>query len=284
MIGILAIGTEITTGQILNTNSQWLSIELLALGIQTSYQIAVPDSPHEIKEALHFLENRASIIIVTGGLGPTADDFTRKVLAEKYQLPLVWNEENWVRVQAKLNAKGVQIRTIHRQQCEFPQDCTILLNNAGVADGFTFKIPRSKASASNILSPSNIPSQFHSSSPSHSQSQEMAQSQEIEIFVLPGPPKEIVNIWQNGVRDQLNKIIPESQKWIQKQWTTKGLPESEVATLINEALGEASLKVLYRAHTPFIDVKLLFQKKEEEINESHGQKITQALGPWLYEQ
>lgn len=258
MVGILAIGTEITTGQILNTNSQWLSTQLLELGIQTSYQMAVPDSPQEIKEALDFLEKHSSLIIITGGLGPTADDFTRKVLAEKYHKSLQWNEENWQRVQAKLNSRGVQIRIIHRQQCEFLEGSTLLKNNVGIADGFTFKV--SLGDCGGGITP----------------------GREIDVYVLPGPPKEILSIWQNEVRDRLQAFIPESEKWIQKKWTTKGLPESEVASLINEALGEASQRVLYRAHTPFIDVKLLYQKQDEEINEVYGQKISQVLAPWFY--
>jgi len=257
MVGILAIGTEITTGQILNTNSQWLSTQLLELGIQTFYQMAVPDRPQEIKEALVFLENHCTLLFVTGGLGPTADDFTRTILAEKYQRPLVWNQENWERVQSKLNSRGVQIRTIHRQQCEFLEGSTILPNSAGTADGFVFKV-----------SISRLDQQGES---------------EIEIYVLPGPPKEILSIWEGGVRERLSTVVPKPQKWIQKKWTTKGLPESEVASRVNEVLGEESQKVLYRAHTPFVDVKLLYQQKESEVNEAHGQKIIQALGPWLCE-
>lgn len=257
MVGILAIGTEITTGQILNTNSQWLSTQLLELGFQTLYQMAVPDHPQEIKEALDFLENRCTLLFVTGGLGPTADDFTRKVLAEKYQRPLLWNQENWERVQAKLSSKGVPIRTIHRQQCEFLEGSAILPNEAGTADGFKFKVSIPRTAQQN--------------------------KSEIEIYVLPGPPKEILSIWEGGVREQLGSLMPESQKWVQKKWTTKGLPESEVASRVNEVLGEESQNVLYRAHTPFVDVKLLYQQKEAKVNEAQGQKIMQVLGPWLCE-
>jgi len=255
MVGILAVGTEITTGQILNTNTQWLSSELLELGIKTTYQIAVPDQTDEIKAALKFLQNHCSILIVTGGLGPTADDFTRKILAETYARPLLWNEDNWNKVQAKLNSKGVRIRPIHRQQCEFPEGSTILSNEAGIADGFMFQISHSNNVTINPT----------------------------EIYALPGPPKELLSIWQNHIRDRLSALVPDSQKWVQKLWTTKGLPESEVASLVNDALGEAGVNVLYRAYTPFIDVKLLYMKKDAKTNETLGLKISQILGPWLNE-
>lgn len=256
MIAILSIGTEITTGQILNTNAQWISAELLALGVPTSYQLTVPDHPFEIKAALEFLERDSTIIIVTGGLGPTADDFTRKILAEYYHRPLVWNEDNWKKVQDKLNSRHVTIRSLHRQQCEYPEGSRILSNGVGIADGFTFKVQPSLNSSKKLQ----------------------------EIYALPGPPKELIDIWKNHIEDPMRLLIPESLQWVQKIWTTKGLPESEVASLINETLGiEASSQVLYRVNTPYIEVKFLYRKKDAAIYEAYGQKITPILGPWLYE-
>lgn len=249
MIALLSIGTEITTGQILNRNAQWLSVELLKLGLSVSYQMTVPDDKELIKSALHFLEPYASVILITGGLGPTADDFTRNVLAETYQRPLVWDEKNWEKVQSKLNAKGVQIRTLHRQQCEYPTGSELLANSMGIADGFKIKV-----------------------------------SEALVIYALPGPPKELAALWEDHIRDQLSDHVSEDLRWIQQIWTTTGLPESEVAARINEALGERAQQVLYRVHSPCVDVKLLFQRKDFEANKILGDQIQKALGPWLMPQ
>lgn len=245
MISLLAIGTELTTGQILNKNAQWLSIELMKLGIGVSYQLAVPDHTQLIQDALHFLEKHSKVIIITGGLGPTADDFTRIVLAKTYGLQLQWNEENWQKVQAKLNSKGVQIRSIHRQQCEYPEGAEILDNSAGVADGFTFS------------------------------------NAKVQIYALPGPPKEIAAIWDSHLQHHLKDFTPLSLRWTQSIWTVTGLPESEVAEKVNNALGDAGAQVLYRVHSPHVDVKLLYQEKDSAENKILGQKIHSALAPWL---
>ena len=201
MIALLSIGTEITTGQILNKNAQWLSIELMKLGLSCSYQIAVPDDVATIEATLQFLEDKVSILIITGGLGPTADDFTRKVLAGYFRRPLEWNEENWQKVQTKLQGRGVQIRALHRQQCEFPEGAEILSNAVGIADGFCFKTPK------------------------------------LEIYALPGPPRELADIWEHHLREKLEQKVPESLRWVQVIWTTTGHPESEVAAKINDSLG-----------------------------------------------
>ncbi len=245
MIAILSIGTELTTGQILNKNAQWLSIELLKIGLTASYQITVPDDVSLIRNSLVFLENQASVIVITGGLGPTADDFTRKVLASVYHRPLTWNEENWQKVQAKLNSKGVPIREVHRQQCEYPDGAEILANGAGIADGFTFK------------------------------------SKNVEIYALPGPPKELADIWDNHIRVRLMNLVPDTEHWVQAIWTTTRLPESEVATKVDDALGTEASQVLYRVHNPCVDVKLLFQKKDSEYYQGLSRKIEKALEPWL---
>lgn len=269
MVALLSIGTELTTGQILNKNAQWLSIELLKLGMGVSCQITVPDDVRMINEALAFLEKQAAfetqsapenitaaaaapassptpgIVLITGGLGPTADDFTRNVLADTYAAPLEWNEENWQKVQAKLNGRGVQIRSVHRQQCEYPRGAEILPNSVGIADGFLLK------------------------------------TKLLEIYALPGPPKELADLWENQVRPLLQERIPLPLRWTQSIWTTSGLPESEVATRVNEALGEAGAQVLYRVHSPCVDVKLLFQQKDAPTYQELGEKIARALAPWL---
>ncbi|MEY4616412.1 MAG: hypothetical protein RJB66_1372 [Pseudomonadota bacterium] len=247
MIAILSIGTELTTGQILNKNAQWLSIELMKLGLSVSYQITVPDDVQIIRDSLDFLDPRVSLVLVTGGLGPTADDFTRKVLADHYSCPLQWHEENWQKVQTKLQGRGVQIRPLHRQQCEYPSGAEVLANSVGIADGFLMKTPR------------------------------------VEIYALPGPPKELADLWENHLRPRLEQRVPESLRWTQAIWTTTGVPESEVAARVNEAVGEAANIVAYRVHSPCVDVKLLYQKKDSDYYEKLGQLIEAALKPWLIE-
>lgn len=249
MIGILSIGTEITTGQILNSNTQWLSQELLKLGFSVTHHLTVPDDHKLIFESLQFLGARCPMIFVTGGLGPTADDFTRNVLADFVNTPLEWNSLNWESIVSKLNSKNVQIREIHKNQAFFPKNALILANGAGTADGFYFK----------TQTPENI-----------------------EFFVLPGPPKELQNIFSNKIIPMLSDRIPEDQKWIQKIWMTQNLPESDVASKVDEVLSlEESNLVGYRAHKPFVEVKLLYQKCDEPRYSTIATKIESALAQWI---
>jgi molybdopterin-biosynthesis enzyme MoeA-like protein len=217
----------------------------MQLGLNVSFHITVPDDVILIQDSLLFLETRVRIVLVTGGLGPTVDDFTRKVLADTYHRPLVWNEENWQKVQSKLQSRGVQIRSLHRQQCEYPQGSETLANGVGIADGFAFK------------------------------------TDHFWVYALPGPPKELENIWTHHLRSRLESFVPEELRWIQSIWTVTGLPESEVAAKINQALGEHAVRVLYRVHSPFVDVKLLYQKQQEAFHLQLGQTIAETLGPWL---
>ncbi len=246
-VAILAVGTEITTGQILNSNTQWLSQELFKEGFAITHHMAVPDDHELIYNALKFLTFTCScnLIFVTGGLGPTTDDFTREVVAKFVKQPLNWSEDNWARVVAKLNFKSVQIRDMHKNQSYFPKDAIILENQVGTADGFSINFQ-----GLNL----------------------------IQVYVLPGPPKELQNIYTNEILPKIKNLVPENLKWTQIIYTTTGLPESEVAASVNSVLSkEDSQLIAYRVHKPMVDVKLIFQKKDQQKFDLIAQKIHKAL-------
>ena len=80
---ILAVGTELLLGDILNTNAQFLAQELANLGIEVYYQTVVGDNPQRLKDTIFHAFSRADLIITTGGLGPTEDDLTKETAAER---------------------------------------------------------------------------------------------------------------------------------------------------------------------------------------------------------
>jgi nicotinamide-nucleotide amidase len=86
---ILAVGTELLLGNIANTNAQYLSQELSALGINVYWHTVVGDNPQRLRQALETARSRADIILATGGLGPTYDDLTKQTICEAFGLPLV---------------------------------------------------------------------------------------------------------------------------------------------------------------------------------------------------
>src|SRR4051794_23818144 len=99
---ILAIGTELTTGQITNRNAAWISEQLVNLGAEVVLHEVVADEHQHIREALERCGKVSQLVFVTGGLGPTSDDFTRNVVAEWLGQPLEFDDPSWKRIVSRL--------------------------------------------------------------------------------------------------------------------------------------------------------------------------------------
>ncbi|MCL2015209.1 MAG: competence/damage-inducible protein A [Defluviitaleaceae bacterium] len=144
---IIAVGTELLLGDIVNTNAAFLAQELAKLGIDLYTQTVVGDNPKRLKTAYQqAYERGADLIITTGGLGPTQDDITKEVAAEYFGLPLVLHEETWENMQA-LFAKihpHLPIATSNKKQAMLPKGCHILPNNNGTAPGVYISQNRQK--------------------------------------------------------------------------------------------------------------------------------------------
>jgi nicotinamide-nucleotide amidase len=132
---IITIGDEILYGQIIDTNSQWISAELDKLGIKTRQKSSVSDKADEIIRILEESSERSSLIIITGGLGPTNDDITKKTLCRFFNTELIWNEKVLEDVTAFFNKRGREISDINKQQALVPANCEVLPNTRGTAPG-----------------------------------------------------------------------------------------------------------------------------------------------------
>ena len=136
---IVAVGTELLLGSIANTNAQYLSQELNALGIGVCYHTVVGDNPQRAREAVAIAKKRADIIITTGGLGPTCDDLTKNVLADAFGKKLVFHEESAQRIRAYFARTGRRMTDNNLQQAMLPEGCTVLDNDWGTAPGCAFE-------------------------------------------------------------------------------------------------------------------------------------------------
>jgi len=136
---IITIGDEILYGQIVDTNSQWMSEELSNAGIKTIRKTTVGDVSEEILASFEEAEKRADIILITGGLGPTKDDLTKPLLAEYFDSPLVINEEALVEVRDFFERRGRELTEINKKQAELPEVCTKVTNRMGTAPGMWFE-------------------------------------------------------------------------------------------------------------------------------------------------
>jgi nicotinamide-nucleotide amidase len=130
---IITIGDEILYGQILDTNTQWISFELDKLGIKTVRKSSVGDSEEEITAIFNEAKSRADVVFITGGLGPTKDDLTKKVLADYFHCDLEMNEEALKDVTEFFLKRGRELTDINRGQALLPTKALFIPNKQGTA-------------------------------------------------------------------------------------------------------------------------------------------------------
>ncbi|MBK9322002.1 MAG: competence/damage-inducible protein A [Bdellovibrionaceae bacterium] len=241
---ILCVGTELTSGQILNKNAAWLSTKLRHLGVRTSSHLVVPDDRDLILSALHYCSKNCDTLFVTGGLGPTTDDFTRELVAEWSMQPLVFDETSWHQITERLTSRGIQVREAQRQQCLFPQGARILVNPDGTANAFYLRVA------------------------------------DKDVFVLPGPPKEIAAVWANELGQLLQSQTAGIDKMITYSWDTLGLGESDIAHLTETCLQNISIEKGYRVHLPYVEVKASFLESEKSALLPHIQRLEKTLSAY----
>ncbi|MEG1165599.1 MAG: competence/damage-inducible protein A, partial [Oscillospiraceae bacterium] len=137
---ILSVGTELLLGNTTNTDARDISIYLSELGINVFYHTVVGDNPERLTKAVEIARSRADIIITTGGLGPTCDDLTKQVLAQAFDLKMIYHEELAEEMKRYFKEViGVGTMTENNlQQAYLPEGCTVFHNEWGTAPGCAF--------------------------------------------------------------------------------------------------------------------------------------------------
>lgn len=135
---IITIGDEILYGQILDTNTQWISLELDKLGIKTVRKSSVGDQKSEILQILNEAAQRADVVFITGGLGPTKDDLTKKILAEYFSCELAMHPQALQDVTEFFAKRGRELSDINRDQALLPTKAEFVRNSQGTAPGMWF--------------------------------------------------------------------------------------------------------------------------------------------------
>jgi nicotinamide-nucleotide amidase len=135
---LLTIGDEILYGQIVDTNAQWMSVELDKIGVKVIRKTTVGDVEAEILTAFAEAEKRADVILITGGLGPTSDDITKPLLAKYFNCELKINEEALAEVTEFFKSRGRELTELNRMQAELPTACEKINNPVGTAPGMWF--------------------------------------------------------------------------------------------------------------------------------------------------
>lgn len=238
---VLGIGTELVDGQIVNKNAPWISEKLKKFGVQTSLHLVVPDDWHLMIEAINYCAARSDVIFITGGLGPTSDDFTRNVVSEWAHQPLEFDDISWKHVNDRLTSRGYRVQDIQRQQCYFPKTAQVLHNPEGTANGFTMNANGKK------------------------------------LFILPGPPREIDAVWSLSVHNWLIENTKDIDAHITRKWDTLGVGESDIAVITEEILKGIDVEKGYRVHLPYVEAKLSFPRSREKELQPFVDRLTEAL-------
>lgn len=132
---IIAVGTELLLGQIVNTNAQYIAQGCAGIGLNVYYQTVVGDNRERIRQSFSLAATRADVVIVTGGLGPTQDDLTKDALAELLDLPISIHGPSMEKITAVFQSRGLEMVKSNERQANILQGCTPLDNDNGLAVG-----------------------------------------------------------------------------------------------------------------------------------------------------
>src|SRR3954469_17513112 len=137
---VLAIGTELLLGQIVDTNSAWIGEQLAASGIDSYEHRAIGDNQPRIVAALHDMLERSDAVVVCGGLGPTQDDLTRDAIARLAGVELVRDDRIEARIRAMFRARGRDMPANNLRQADVPVGATTMAQQPGTAPGLVCPI------------------------------------------------------------------------------------------------------------------------------------------------
>jgi nicotinamide-nucleotide amidase len=242
-VEIITIGDEILIGQIVDTNSAWMATELNSIGIKVVQITSVSDSAAHLTEALDNAAKRANVVLMTGGLGPTKDDLTKKALCNYFQRNLVLHESTLQHVTNFFNKRGLGLTQLNHDQAMVIDGCEVLFNECGTAPG-------------------------------------MWMEHEGVIFVsMPGVPFEMKGLMETSV---LPKLAARSgmQKIVHKTILTFGIGESFLADKIEAWENElpSSIKLAYLPSPGQVRLRLTAVGNNEMIL---YEAISKAVGELL---
>ncbi|MGN0334904.1 MAG: competence/damage-inducible protein A [Lachnospiraceae bacterium] len=227
---LISVGTEILLGNIVNTNAAFLSEECAKLGLSVYYQTVVGDNAQRLKETIETAKNRADIIILGGGLGPTEDDLTKETAAEVFGMKLVEDPHSKERIREYFERLGRDrgiVTENNWKQAMVPEGCIVIDNDNGTAPGMIIEKDGKTA------------------------------------ILLPGPPNEMIPMFQKSIFPYLKEKQPE----VIESVTLKicGMGESRVETEIKDLIdSQTNPTIATYAKTGEVHVRLTAKAEDEK--------------------
>ncbi len=202
---VISIGDEITSGQRLDTNSQWLSSRLAELGARVMYHTTVADDLAANVQVFRAAFERADVVVATGGLGPTADDLTREAIAAAANRPLELDDEALRHIEQLFSRRQRPMPERNRLQAMFPQGSRVIFNPQGTAPGIDLEVARPGWSS-------------------------------CRIFALPGVPAEMFRMWDDAVAPAIRALFPTPQMICYRRIKCFGVGESDLEQMLPDLI------------------------------------------------
>lgn len=249
-VEIIATGDELIQGEVTNTNATFISQELTRRGLSVQYHTTVGDEVVSLGGAIERAMERASLVIITGGIGPTRDDVTREAVALSCRRKLVLNEEALAHVQELFRCRHQEMPESNLRQAMLPEGATLIPNRIGTAPGFSL----SQAGK--------------------------------EIVCLPGVPEEMKRMFHEWVIPHIERLIPGKRHTLLRKVHVFGLPEALVGEKIAYLMTpEANPRAGTMVHEGVITLRLHAEAEEEEARamlEGAEAEIRQLLGEAVF--
>jgi nicotinamide-nucleotide amidase len=239
---IICIGNEIMLGHIANTNSQFVSNRLAAIGIKTSKHLDIPDNPEVIISSIKKALSESAIVILSGGLGPTVDDLTLECIARALNKKLIFNKKIAGRIKAHFNRRKIRMPANNLRQALLPESAIPITNSIGTAPGLIIPV-KNKA-----------------------------------LIAFPGVPFELYPMLEDAALPYLKKKFPSGQVIKSRVIKTTGLAESEVNEIIEDILKiSGNVQMGIYPHPEEIQVKITVTEKNETLADSTINKIQKKI-------
>jgi nicotinamide-nucleotide amidase len=218
-LALVLVGAELVEGRRTDGNGAWLAREVAAAGVRLVAWEVVSDEPREIARAVRAAAARASLVIVSGGLGPTPDDRTREGLALAAGVPLEHDEGAWRAIQAELSRRGREAHPLQRSQALVPRGGAWLANPAGIAPGLALSVG------------------------------------DAEVLAFPGVPIEFRSLFEREARPRL-VALPGRVETALVSLATAGVPETEILLRLGDLAASAEPSVGWYPHHGEVEVTI----------------------------
>jgi nicotinamide-nucleotide amidase len=243
---IIAVGDELLQGWNTDTNSGEIARELLACGVRCVRFAAVGDVRNEIRDALLAADERADVVIVTGGLGPTLDDLTREGAADAMGVAMEWVEENWIAIQERLRKRNPVIPESNKRQAWRPEGSTSIPNSNGTAPGVALELRRAA------------------------------------VYLLPGVPREMRPMLQETVIPDIRRRFPAIRPMHRRVLKCFGASEAAVGEMIGKWMASRDADPLVGITVSNAIHTISVLASSESAAESTASEIAAGLGPLVY--